>query len=92
MLLFGSSVYSQDAEPTSEDSQALEDVDGLSMDNPSSIADQYKLDREPKEYLFKIPGGEKILKPWSDLRLKLDEKYGFKPNISFTHLYQWASD
>jgi porin len=62
------------------------------MDNPSSIPDQYRRDREPREYLFQIPGADWLLGPWSDLRSRLDERYGFRPGISFTHLYQWASD
>lgn len=90
------------AEPAPEDLQLVDklgepsliegEVDDFGMSNPGSIAEQYIQDREPKEYLFQFPGVDNLLEPWSKQRLKLYEKYGFKPNISFTHLYQWADE
>ena len=64
----------------------------LAPNNPNAIEERYRLDRDPKEYLRQIPGAESLLLPWSDLRAHLDESYGFKPGISFTHLYQSAGD
>jgi hypothetical protein len=64
--------------------------DLLAIDNPGSFADQYRRDREKKDYLFQIPGIERVLIPWSELRANLDEKYGFRPAFSVTHLYEWA--
>jgi arylsulfatase len=74
------------------DSQGAEGADLLATDNVGSIAEQYARDRRRDEYLFQVPGAERVFKPWTDLRTRLDEKYGFKPAISFTHIYQWASD
>jgi hypothetical protein len=74
------------------DSQGAEGADLLATDNFGSIAEQYARDRRRDEYLFQVPGAERVFKPWTDLRTRLDEKYGFKPAISFTHIYQWASD
>jgi porin len=62
----------------------------LAMDNPGSIEDQYNEDREKKDYLFQIPGADIVLSPWSKLRTRLDEKYGFRPNFSVTNLYQYV--
>jgi porin len=87
-----STVAQPDDKSASADSQVADEPDDLAMDNPASIAEQYRRDRTRKEYLFQIPGVDFVLKPWSDLRTHLDEKYGFKPSISFTHLYQWASE
>jgi porin len=82
---------SDDNSATPATNQA-EDVDGLAMDNPGSIAEQFREDTALKEYKFQIPGFDRVLSPWADLRTELDEKYGFRPNISATHLYQEASD
>jgi porin len=76
----------------SQAAEEVEEADDLVMSNPGSIAEQYKRDRERKEYLFQIPGADKLLKPWSELRTHLDENYGFRPTLSFTHLYQHAGD
>lgn len=76
---------------TAESTSAVDHLE-LDLNNPNSIEERYRLDREPKEYLFQIPGAENLLSPWSDLRTHLDETYGFKPGFSFTHLYQSASD
>ncbi len=51
--------------------------DGLAIDNPGSFPDQFRRDRERKEYLFQIPGADRVLEPWGKLRARLDEKYGF---------------
>lgn len=74
------------------DPQVVEEPDTLSMDNPSSIAEQVRRDRVLKDHLFQFPGANKVFDPWYKARTKLDEKYGFKPGFSFTHLYQKASD
>ncbi|UCG71545.1 MAG: carbohydrate porin [Chromatiales bacterium] len=69
-----------------------DEIDVLAMNNPGSIAEQYRQDRERQDYLFQIPGMNGIMEPWARVRTNLDEKHGFKPTISFTHLYQDASD
>ncbi len=69
-----------------------DEPDDIAMDNPGSIAEQFRRDRESKDYLVQIPGAHVILDPWSNLRTSLDEKYGFRPAFSFTHLYEWASE
>ncbi|MBW2281530.1 MAG: carbohydrate porin [Deltaproteobacteria bacterium] len=66
--------------------------DEIGIDGPGSIADQYALDRQRSEYLFNLPAVDSLLEPWSALRERLDKQYGFKPTLSFTHIYQWASD
>jgi porin len=60
------------------------------MDNPGSIEEQFNRDREKKDYLFQFPGADVVLTPWSRLRTRLDEKYGFRPAFSLTNLYQYA--
>jgi porin len=85
-------VAEPDEESAPADPQAADELDDLAMANPGSIAEQFRRDRESKEYLFQIPGVDWALEPWSDLRARLDEKYGFRPSVSFTHLYQWASN
>jgi len=69
-----------------------DDPDEMTMANPSSIYEQYQRDRESKDALFQIPGADRVLLPWFTLRKRLDEKYGFRPAFSFTHLYQSTSD
>jgi porin len=81
-----------EAESAPADPGVAEEFQDLAIDNPGSIAEQYKRDRERKEYLFQIPGADKLLKPWSELRTHLEEKHGFRPTLSFTHLYQHAGD
>jgi len=64
----------------------------LNMDNPGSIVERQKQDAERKDYLFQFPGVAGALKPWYDLKADLDEKHGFNFGISFTTLYQRASE
>ncbi len=78
--------------PALTDQQVTQVTDDLAMNNPGSIAEQLRRDWESKDYLFQIPGAEKVLGPWYYLRSTLDEKYGFKPQFSFTNVTQWASD
>ena len=47
---------------------------------------------EVKHALFKTPAFDEWFKPWFDFKADLDEKYGLRFGVSFTHLYQWASD
>ena len=96
-LLSGNIALSEEQPGLVEETETAETtaaVDHLELDlnNPNSIEERNRLDREPKEYLFQIPGAESLLSPWSDLRTHLDQTYGFKPGFSFTHLYQSASD
>jgi porin len=81
-----------DEESLTPESQEANDREEMTMANPGSIYEQFIRDRESKEYLFQFPGAHLITEPWTDLRTRLDEKFGFRPSFSFTHLYQWASD
>jgi hypothetical protein len=62
------------------------------MGRPGSIIDRLKEDAKAKEYLFQFPGVSGALKPWYDLKADLDKKHGFRFGISYTALYQKASD
>lgn len=73
-------------------SQAASDPNQMTMANPGSIYEQFERDRESKDHLFQIPGADLVTNPWSDFRAYLDEKFGFRPAFSFTHVYQFASD
>ncbi len=64
----------------------------LRMNNPGSIVERLEEDDKPKEYRFQFPGVSGFLKPWYDMKASLDEKYGFKYGVSYTALYQKASD
>jgi porin len=79
-------------ESESADPQTRDEPDDFAMNNPGSILEQFRRDRETKDFLFQIPGVRLVTGPWSDLRKRLDERYGFRPAFSFTHLYQWADD
>ncbi len=48
--------------------------------------------RNGKIIFFNCPGVDRALKPWFELKADLDEKYGFKYGISYSTLYQKASD
>ena len=64
----------------------------LNLNSPGSIIERLRRDRERKEYLFQFPGVSRALRPWYDLKTDLDEKYGFRYGISYSTLYQIASD
>ncbi len=64
----------------------------MNMNNPGSIVERLEEDAEPKDYLFQFPGVTGALKPWYDFKDKLDEKHGFKFGISYTSLYQKATN
>jgi porin len=83
-----------DDESASANSQVADKLDDLpmNMNNPGSIVERLEEDAEPKDYLFQFPGVSRVLKPWYDLKADLDDKYGFKFGISYTTLYQKASD
>ena len=84
------STLPEDVEPNNTD--VSEQSPDLRMNNPGSIAKRLEEDAEQKDYLFQFPGVDGVLKPWYDLKADLDEKYGFKFGISYTTLYQKASD
>jgi hypothetical protein len=81
-----------DEESTAADSHQADQSDEMTMANPGSIYEQFRRDRESKESLLQIPGVHLVFDPWTDLRTRLDDKFGFRPSFSFTHIYQWASD
>ncbi len=80
------------ADEAPADRQAASDPNQMTMANPGSIYEQFNRDHETKDHLFQIPGADLVTDPWSDFRTYLDDKFGFRPAFSFTHVYQWASD
>jgi hypothetical protein len=82
----------ENAEPNNTGASEQEPALPLNMDRPGSIVERLKQDAERKDYLFQFPGIAGALKPWYDLKAGLDEKHGFNFGISFTTLYQKASD
>jgi porin len=80
----------ENAEPvnTDESEQNL----GLRLNSPGSIVKRLEEDEKRKDYLFQFPGVDGVLKPWYDSKTELDEKHGFKFGISYTTLYEKASD
>lgn len=66
--------------------------ENLALNNPNTLVERYETDREYKKSVFEFKAGQKLLSPWANLRNHLDKTYGFKPNISLTHLYQNASN
>ncbi|MBW2540673.1 MAG: carbohydrate porin [Deltaproteobacteria bacterium] len=76
----------------SAEPKAAANPDRMTLANPGSIYEQFERDRERKDHIFQVPGVDLVTEPWSDFRTELDEKFGFRPAFSFTHIYQWASD
>ena len=62
----GSTVSEPDDDSTPADSQASDEPDDMAIDNPGSNPEQYLQDRERKEYLFQIPGFQRVLEPHLD--------------------------
>ena len=61
--------------------------------NPGSIVNRLRRDGvERQDYLFQLPGVDRLLKPWFELKADLDEDYGIKYGISYSTYYQKASD
>jgi porin len=85
-------VVQPDGESTQPPTEDADGQDDLSFNNPGSSVAQLKEDAEKRNYLFQIPGVDEVLVPWYSFEDELEEKYGLKFGISFTHLYQWASD
>ena len=82
----------ENAQPNNTPASEQEPDIPLNMNNPGSIVERLEEDAEPKDYLFQFPGVDWALKPWYNLKADLEEKHGFRYNISFTTLYQKASD
>jgi porin len=87
----GSTALEND-ETSNTEANEQEDEEQLWFENPGSIAERLEEDVERKDYLFQSPGVDGALKPWYDMKADLAEKHGFRYGISFTHLYQGASD
>jgi porin len=89
-----STVAQPDEESAPAGSQAAVEPDDLPMimNNPGSIVERLEEDAEPTDYLFQFPGVSRALKPWYDFKADLDENYGFNFGISFTTLYQKATN
>jgi porin len=79
-------------EPAPTDAQMTDVVGDLPINNPASIPEQLRRDAAPKDELLQVPGVDKFFDPWFDFKADLDENHGLKFGLSFTHLYQWASD
>lgn len=91
-LVQAGSTTLEDAEPGNSVASEQELDLPLNLNNPGSIIERLRRDRERKDYLFQFPGVSRALRPWYDLKADLDEKYGFKYGISYSTLYQKASD
>ena len=89
-----STVTQPDDESASAGSQVAVEPDDLpmNMNNPGSIVERLEEDAEPTDYLFQFPGLSSALKPWYDFKAALDENYGFRFGISYTTLYQKATN
>ncbi len=61
-------------------------------DYPGSIIDELREDAKRKDYLFQLPGANRVLRPWYAFKSYLDDKYWFRFGVSFAALYQKASD
>jgi len=61
-------------------------------DYPGSIIDELREDAKRKDYLFQLPGADRVLRPWYAFKSYLDDKYWFRFAVSFAALYQKASD
>ncbi|MHC4229619.1 MAG: carbohydrate porin [Planctomycetota bacterium] len=86
------STTAENTEPNNTSASEQELEEPLWFENPGSIVERLKQDAEPKDYLFQFPGVDGALKPWYELKADLNEKHGFDFGISFTTLYQKASD
>jgi porin len=77
-----------------EKTDASEQEPGIPRwNNPGSIVNRLRRDRvERQDYLFQLPGVDRLLKPWFELKADLDEDYGFRYGISYSTYYQKASD
>jgi hypothetical protein len=62
----------------------------LAMRTSASIRALFEVDTKKKEYWFRFPPVDRALQPWHDLRTRLNNDHGFRPNISATHVYQKA--
>jgi porin len=74
------------------DEENSTDDDPMNMNRPGSIVERLEEDAEPKEYLFQFPGVSGALDSWHEFKMDLREKYDFNYGISYTSLYQKASD
>ena len=86
-----SSTALENAEP-SDTPTSEQEPDFLPVDEPGSIIEELEEDAERKDYLFQFPGVDEVLKPWYDLKTDLYERHGARFGISYTVLYQKASD
>jgi porin len=59
-------------------------------DNPGSITERIR-EKEALKDKPGIPWMDRNLKPWYNFKDKLSEEHGLNFNVSFNHLYQWAS-
>lgn len=98
VLVFAAFVHAADMESegvsvnTDDASETDQGSDMLLENNHGSIVERLRLDAEEKDYLFQIPGVNRVFDPWYDFKEELEKKYGFKFGISLTTLYKKASD
>jgi len=81
----------ESAEPSVNADEGEQNPD-LRINSPGSIVKRLEEDEKRKDFLFQFPGVDGALKPWYDSKKDLDEKHGFKFGISYTTLYEKASD
>jgi len=81
----------ESAQPVSRGTDDIDDL-ALNLNNPGSIVERLEEDAEKKDYLFQFPGVTAALKPWYDFKADMAGTYGLNFGISFSTLYQKASD
>lgn len=96
MLVITSPAWADDATGNESKDTVESDSDTLHQEerfnNPGSIVKRLENDAKKKDYIFQIPGGDALLKPWYDMKAGLDEDYGLKFGVSYTSIYKKASD
>ena len=68
------------------------DENPMVINNPGSVVERVNEDYKDEDYLFKIPGGSKLLDPWKKFKSKLAEEQAFKFGVSYTSYYQKTSN
>jgi hypothetical protein len=78
--------------PVADVTHAAAEPDELGLNNPASIVAEMRRDARSGEAILEVPAIDAVFDPWFDFKAGLEEQYGLSFGVSFTHLYQWASD